>query len=167
MIDGEEEEERFATVRFGSLLPESIELPSRTLQQLSGDNRLADAGVMPSGLQRRVAVAWTTEMAEMTCAHVRVLVGQQFGLPWLAAGVATFVLLHPRAETELYPGDLTAMALSAHAALLEFAPTETKAMLQADFNWMEQTYAFDDSRELLRGAQENLRRARRLAGLLN
>jgi hypothetical protein len=144
-------------------ISDQMALPSVTLEDLSGDGSLAHAGLFPSGLVRRVAKAWTTPLNLLTCAQARVLVGQRFGLQWLAAPVAVFLSGHPRAECDLYPGDLMCMALRANAELLRFAPVETRALLGAEFSWMAEEFAFDPGGTLLREATDDLTRARKLA----
>jgi hypothetical protein len=83
----------------------------------------------------------------------------------LARPVALFVAGHPRAECDLYPGDLTRATLRAAADMLQYAPTETRAMLAADFGWMAETFSFDEDGSVLREATALLDDARRLAGL--
>jgi hypothetical protein len=143
-------------------ISDQMALPSATLEDLSGDGSLADAGLFPSGLVRRVAKAWTTPLNRLTCAQARVLVGQQFGLQWLAAPVAVFLSGHPRAECDLYPGDLMCVALRAHAELLRFAPVQTRALLGADFSGMAEEFAFDPDGTVLREATDDLATARKL-----
>ncbi|WP_296597426.1 contact-dependent growth inhibition system immunity protein [Phenylobacterium sp.] len=146
-------------------ISDQMALPSATLESLSGDGSLVDAGLFPSGLVRRVAKAWTTPLNLLTCAQARVLVGQKFGLQWLAAPVAVFLSGHPRAECDLYPGDLMCMALKAHVELLRFAPVETRKLLGVDFSWMAEEFSFDPDGTLLREATDDLTTARRLAGI--
>lgn len=150
---------------FSGFISDRVALLSATLESLSGDRSLSDATMFPSGLMTRVARAWTTPLNRLTCAQVRVLVGQKFGLQWLATPVAVFLSRHPQAECDLYPGDLMCMALRAHAELLWFAPLETRALLGADFSWMAEEFAFDPKGTLLRAATDDLTRARKLAGL--
>jgi hypothetical protein len=71
------------------------------------------------------------------------LVGQRFGLKWLAAPVATFVALYPQAECDLYPGDLSINALIVWREIFEHAPDEARSMLSADFSWIDDNIAAD------------------------
>lgn len=164
MYDEDIDAESIGDRLFSSFLAAPEAMPEADLLALSGDSRLAKPGPFPSGLIRRVTKAWTTPMRQLTGAQVRVLVGQQFGLPWLAAPVAAFLVRHPTAECDLYPGDLMRAALRAHKGFLEFAPAETRALLACDFGWMAQVYDFDPDGVLYREATDDLTSARRLAG---
>lgn len=158
-------EEVVGDCALSEFISDQLALSCATLESLSGDRSLARAGLFPSGLVRRVAKAWTTPLNQLTCAQARVLVGQKLGLQWLAAPVAVFLGGYPRAECDLYPGDLMCMALRAHAELLRFAPVETRTLLGADFGWMAEEFAFDPDGALLREATDDLARARKLAGV--
>lgn len=165
-MDEQAVEEVVGDLLLSGFISDQVVLPSATLQDLSGDGSLAGAGLFPSGLVMRVAKAWTTPLNRLTCAQTRVLVGQKFGLQWLAAPIAVFLRDHPRAECDLYPGDLMCAALRAHAELLRFAPVETRALLGDDFSWMAEEFAFDPDGTLLREATDDLTKARQLAGLI-
>lgn len=145
-----------------SFLADPTVMPDVSLTALSGDSSLAKPGLFPSGLMKRVAKAWTTPLSQLTCAHARVLVGQKFGLGWLAPPVAEFLIQHPHAECDLYPGDLMRGALCAHREFLEFAPDKARALFAGDFGWMETVFAFDPDGRLYREAAEDLASARRL-----
>jgi hypothetical protein len=149
-----------------SFLADPAILPAVGLATLSGDARLSKPGLFPSGLMKRVAKAWTIPLSQLTCAHARVLVGQKFGLRWLAPAVAEFLIRHPRAECDLYPADLMCGALRAHREFLEFAPDNARALFAHDFAWMEATLAFDSDGRLYREATDDLASARRLSGLV-
>jgi hypothetical protein len=149
-----------------SFLADPTIMPAVSLETLSGDRRLARPGLFPSGLMKRVAKAWTTPLSQLSCAHARVLVGQKFGLRWLASPVAEFLIQHPRAECDLYPGDLICGALRAHREFLEFAPDNARALFAGDLAWMEATFAFDPDGRLYLEAIEDLASARRLLGLV-
>lgn len=165
MDDDDAYQEPVGDRALSELIAGQVTLCSARLQDLSGDASLADAGLFPSGLVRRVAKAWATPLNRLTCAQARVLVGQQFGLKWLAAPVAVFLTSHPRAECDLYPGDLMHGALRAYVEFLKFAPAETGALLREDVGWIGNAFAFDRDGSLLREATDDLARARRLAGL--
>ena len=164
-IFGEPDDELVGDLPISGFLSDRLLMPSESLSELSGDTSLADPGLFPSGLVKRVAKAWVAPLADITCAQVRVLVGQKFGLEWLARPVALFVAGHPRAECDLYPGDLTRMTLGAAAEMLRYAPTETRTMLATDFGWMAETFFFDPDGSLLRESEALLAEARRLAAL--
>lgn len=126
---------------FATLVGEQA-LPAETLERLTGDASYSNPGFR-SGLTLLIAAAWKKPLTELTCAQVRVLVGQRLGLQWLAAPVATFVRSSPGVECDLYPGDLTAAAFHACDDLLRHAPEETRAFLAADPSWMAKTYDWD------------------------
>jgi hypothetical protein len=161
----EPEEEIVGDLAISRFLSDRLLMPRQSLCELSGDTSLADPSQYPSGLVKRVAKAWVVPLAEITCAQVRVLVGQKFGLEWLARPVALFVAAHPQAECDLYPGDLTCGTLAAAGEMLQFAPAETRAMLATDFGWMDGAFAFDADGTLLRETKALLTEARRLADL--
>lgn len=161
----EPEEELVGDLPISGFLSDRLLMPGQSLLELSGDASLADPSQFPSGLVKRVAKAWVASLTEITCAQVRVLVGQKFGLEWLARPVALFVAAHPRAECDLYPGDLTRATLRAAGEMLPYAPTETRAMPATDFGWMVETYSFDADGSLLRETKAFLAEARRLAAL--
>jgi len=146
-------------------LGERIDLPNTNLLALTGDASLAEP-TFKSGLTERIAKAWITPLPELTGKQVRVLVGQMLGLPWLAKPVAMFLHQHPRAECDLYPGDLMSAALRAHQHFSRFAPTEMQAVLSGDFGWMTEEFAFDRDGLLLREAMDDLTSARGAAGLI-
>jgi hypothetical protein len=160
----EPDDELVGDLPISGFLSDRLLMPRHSLCDLSGDASLADPSHYPSGLVKRVAKAWVAPLADITCAQVRVLVGQGVGLEWLARPVALFVVAHPRAECDLYPGDLTWATLRAAAEMLLYAPAETRAMLATDFGWMAETFSFDDG-NLLRQCQALLGEARRLAAL--
>lgn len=64
------------------------------------------------------------------------LVGQRFGLQWLARPVVTFATRYPQAECDLYPGDLTVNALVVWRDLAAFEPRATRIMLAGDYGWL-------------------------------
>ena len=148
-----------------SFLADPAALPEVNLATLSGDSSLTKPGFFPSGLMKRVSKAWATPLNQLTCTHARVLVGQKFGLRWLAPPVAEFLIRHPRAECDLYPADLMCGALRAHREFLEYAPDDARALFAGDFDWMEATFAFDRDGRLYREAREDLASARRLMDL--
>jgi hypothetical protein len=84
------------------------------------------------------------------------LVGQRFGLKWLAAPVATFVALYPQAECDLYPGDLSINALIVWREIFEHAPDEARSMLSADFSWIDDNIAADSKDSLSAEAKAGL-----------
>jgi len=119
-----------AVLIFASLTPTIS--PAASLLVLSGDATLIEPK-FKSGLTERVAKAWVTPLPELTGSQVRVLVSQRFGLRWLAKPVALFLQQHPRAECDLYTGDLMCAALRAYDDFLRFAPSEMRTVLGADF----------------------------------
>lgn len=131
-----------------------LALPTETLLNLSGDkSKLGWSWLFKSGLEKRVIAAWQQPLNELTCGHCRMLVGQRFGLEWLAAPVATFVALYPHAECDLYPGDLSANALIAWCDIFEHAPTEARRMLSADFSWIDEEISANAENDLLMQAK--------------
>ena len=164
-IFGELEDELVGDLPIAGFLSDRLLMPSQNLCELSGDASLADPSQYPSGLVKRVAKAWVAPLVDITCAQVRILVGQKFGLEWLARPVALFVAAHPQAECGLYPGDLTHATLSAAEEMLRNASVETRVMLATDFGWMAEAFSFDPEGGLLRESQALLAKARRLAAL--
>lgn len=148
-----------------SFLADPETMPAASLAVLSGDARPAKPGLFPSGLMKRVANAWLTPLNQLTGAQARVLVDQQRGLRWLASPVAEFLIKHPYAECDLYPGDLMCSALRAYRELLEFAPEKARALFAGDFEWMQTVFAFDPGGALYREAATDLASARRLLGV--
>ena len=57
-------------------------------------------------------------------------------MQWLARPVTTFVERYPRAECDLYPGDLTVIALVVWRDLATYAPDATRRMLAQDYGWL-------------------------------
>lgn len=147
------------------LLADATRFPTSSLLALSGDTSLSEPNFR-SGLTERIAEAWTTPLPELTGAQVRVLVGQKLGLRWLAAPVSSFLHQNPRAECDLYPGDLMCAALHAHDQFLLFAPREMRAVLSDDFEWMEEEFASDRDGGMLREAMDDLKSARSAVGRL-
>jgi hypothetical protein len=132
-------------------------LPEETLLELTGDkSKLRASSRKSSGLEERVAVAWEQPLKTLSCRQFRMLVGQGFGLRWLAAPVAEFVALYPSAECDLYPGDLAINALIAGQDILEHAPNEAAAMFAADFSWLDNEIADAPTNDLLRRARDGL-----------
>jgi hypothetical protein len=126
---------RNGTASLLEFLPDET-LPSETLLELTGDNSKAKRSWFPSGLEKRVAAAWVIPMTDLNCAQCRMLMGQRLGLPWLARAVTTFVTRYPKAECDLYPGDLTMNAVIAWRDLASYAPEETSKMLALNFDWV-------------------------------
>lgn len=126
---------RDGTARLLDFLPEES-LPSASLCDLTGDTAKAEVGDFWSGLERRIADAWIVPASDLTCGQCRMLVGQRLGLRWLARPVATFAMRYPQAECDLYPGDLTVIALVVWRDLVAFAPEETHLLLERDYGWL-------------------------------
>lgn len=159
------DKEAVGDLTLSSFLQPSDAMPTSSLLELSSDASLVQVGILPSGLAERVAKAWATPLSQLSCAQARVLVGQKFGLRWLAAPVAVFLQEHPRAECDLYPGDLMCAALRAHEQFLRFAPLQTRSLLEGDFNWMGVEFAFEADSSLLREATDDLAAARLIASV--
>lgn len=159
----ENDEVSIGEVPISNLLTEPLALVPASLLMLTGDASLAEPH-FKSGLAARVAEAWTTPLPDLTGAQVRTLVGQRFGLRWLAQPVAEVLQRHPRAECDLYPGDLMCAALRAYDDFLRFAPSEMLKVLSGDFEWMVQEFSFDSEGQLLREAIADLQRARAAVG---
>jgi len=144
----------------GEVLRHGLDQGARTLEQLSGQT--IDPPYETS-LIERVAEAWETPLRSLTCAQVCMLVGQQFGMQWLAKPVLRLLAIAPRAEFRFYPGDLTLGALQAHRDLMSHAPAETRAWLNGDFDWMAEAFAFSEG--LPDEAAQALSAARKAAAL--
>jgi len=130
MIDTREGQERLL-----AFLPDCL-LPQTSLAELTGDTAKANAGQWASGLVQRVAEAWTVPASELNCGQCRMLVGQRLGLRWLAEPVTRFVVDYPQAECDLYPGDMTVIALTVWRDLAIYAPAGTRRMLAQDYEWL-------------------------------
>jgi len=142
-------------VALSALVPDWI-APTSSLAHLSGDASLADAGNAVEGLEYRIAIAWSTPLLQLSCAQARLLVGQRFGIEWLARPVALFVTAQSHAECDLYPGDLSIVALVSWRAFYSYAPSETISMLRTDFRWLSSDLQSDPSDELVRDAHRHL-----------
>jgi hypothetical protein len=154
-----DDDEHFADRRFFDF----VELPGPagvSLERLSG-LRASDPPYATNMIADHEA-AWRTGLAVLTFRQVRLLVGQQSGLQWLARPVLDFVSARPAAEADYYPGDLAVAVLNAAEAMLEWAPAPFREWLAGDFAWAEA--AFGDSRSALRDFERSLARARALAG---
>lgn len=123
------------TARLLDFVPEEA-LPLVSLCELTGDTAKARIGLSCSGLERRVANAWAVPANDLTCGQCRLLVGQRLGLKWLARPVATFAMRYPQAECDLYPGDLTVIALVALRDLAVHAPHEIRRLVAGDYGWL-------------------------------
>lgn len=123
------------TARLLDFVPDET-LPPESLCELTGDSAKAKVGAFCSGLERRVADAWLLPAADLTCGQCRLLVGQRFGLQWLARPVMTFAARYPQAECDLYPGDLTVAALVAWRDLAAVEPEAIRFMLAGDYGWL-------------------------------
>lgn len=134
-------------------------LPASSLLLLTGDQHLVSAPPGKSGLEARVAAAAVLPLNQLTCGQVRLLVGQQIGLRWLAKPVAAFCATHSLVQCDLFPGDLTVSALKAWKTLFEFAPAETRLMISADLNWIAEDVA-ETGDPFFKEALENLSAAR-------
>jgi hypothetical protein len=139
-----------------------LSLPAETLLDLSGDqSKLGWSWFFKSGLEKRIIAAWQQPLNELTCGQCRMLVGQRFGLKWLAAPVSTFVALYPQAECDLYPGDLSINALIAWREIFGHAPDEARQMLSADFSWINEEITDFTESDLFMRAKAGLRDARK------
>ena len=127
--------------RFADLLSGHVHLPQASLAELSGARGRSD---FRSSLVERVEAAWETPVRSLLCRQVRVLVGQKFGLEWLARPAALFVTLYPQVECEYYPGDLTIAVLRALREIDGFAPVETSTLIRADYKWLDDVFAEDE-----------------------
>lgn len=121
--------------RLLDFLPDQT-LPSESLLDLTEDKSKVTTFSFASGLEERIAEVWVIPMADLNCGQCRMLVGQRFGLPWLARPVAAFVARYPLAECDLYPGDLTVNAIMAWRELVRYAPDETALILALDLQWL-------------------------------
>lgn len=136
-------------------------LPEATLLELSGDSSKVRWSLLAkSGLAERVAIAWKQPLNQITCGQCRVLVGQRFGIRWLASAVSVFVKRFPYAQCDLYPGDLTVASLIAWNEFLDHAPSEAAQMFAADYGWIDGELEANPADDLLIKARAGLRDAR-------
>lgn len=147
----------FTDVNFNSVSGKI--LPSLSVLDLSRDPRLSEKAPFSSGLVERVAGAATVPLNDLTCAQVRLLVGQGVGLQWLAKPVASFCAQHPRGQCDIFPGDLTVNALRYWRIFLSLAPRETKVMISADLEWLADDVA-ETNDPLFKEALQGLNAAR-------
>jgi hypothetical protein len=140
MMD-EEARRDVSDARFADLLAGHCTLPRDSLAKLSGGSGRSS---FRSGLVERVEAAWETPVDALRCAQVRVLVGQKFGLEWLARPVALFVWHHPAVACEHYAGDLTVACLRALREIEHIAPAEAAAVIEADHGWLEDEFGDDE-----------------------
>jgi hypothetical protein len=113
-----------------------------TLASLSGDYwRLA-----PDDLRTTVTLtveqAWHSPIEEMTCEHLRMLVGQKMGLRWISGAVAEFVDRHPTIEITHYAGELAMLALYALPDIEASDPAAAAHLRSLDYSWMEDLFSF-------------------------
>jgi len=134
-------------------------LPASSILSLTGDQHLIGLHPGKTGLEARVAAAAVLPLNQLTCGQVRLLVGQQIGLRWLAKPVAAFCAQHSQAQCDIFPGDLTINALRAWETFLEYAPNETRKMISADLSWLVDDVA-ETSDGLFEEALQNLYAAR-------
>ena len=123
------------TARLLDFVPDET-LPITSLHELTGDTAKARGGVFSSELERRVADAWLRPAADLTCGQCRMLAGQRLGLQWLVHPLVTFAVRYPQAECDLYPGDLTVIALVIWRDLAIFAPDAAQLLLSQDYTWL-------------------------------
>jgi hypothetical protein len=123
------------TARLLDFVPDET-LPSASLFELTGDTAKVNVGAFSSGLERRVADAWVLPAIDLACGQCRMLLGQRLGLQWLARPVMTFAMRYPQAECDLYPGDLTVIALVVWRDLAAFEPEATRLLLAGNYGWL-------------------------------
>lgn len=137
-------------------------MPETTLLAVTGDKGKIRIGWWPSGLMQRVKRSWTTPLPDLSCGQYRMLVGQGFGLEWLARPSALFVQRYPRAECDLYAGDLTTNLLLKWREIARYAPEEMRAVVMLDFEWMVREVNSVTDDHLGREALAALAEARRM-----
>ena len=155
-------DEDFSDEFMAHVLGSHFVMTTKTLAQLSGHP--ASDPPYETDIIRDIEIAWDTPLSRLTCRQVHDLVGQQFGLEWLAAPVAVFVRLYPAAICEFYSGDLTLAMLRAHEKFFQFAPAQMQDFLRCDLHGLSEYLDFDEG-ELLAEASTLLNKARTLAGL--
>ena len=109
----------------------------------------------------RASLAWTTPVDRLSCEQARLLISQKMGLEWLAVPVTTFVRAYPKAWVTFYSGDFSFAALRAFPQLLEVAPSDARAMMDADFDWLVDEMKNDPHRA--RDVRDTITNARTLA----
>ncbi|HEX8586270.1 MAG TPA: contact-dependent growth inhibition system immunity protein [Allosphingosinicella sp.] len=128
----------------------SFKRPGASLADLSGE-RFKSPPDFKSYVTTTAVAAWEQPIGRLTCEHVRLLTGQQFGLKWLGRPVAQFVEMYPAAEVTFYPGDLTMAALQAFEEIAAHDPDAARLLREADYGWMRERFTF--SRSLVREAE--------------
>lgn len=151
---------RNGAARLLDFLPDQ-ELPNKSLAELTASKARKPSLFPVSSLQKRVERASIIPLSALDCGQCRMLVGQRFGLRWLARPVAVFVSRYPFAECDLYPGDLSVNALRAWRDFDMYAPKETALMIGTDFVALEKEASDDDdARSIVREAIAALTEAR-------
>nr|WP_257215170.1 contact-dependent growth inhibition system immunity protein [Sphingomonas sp. R-74633] len=112
----------------------------------------------------RVARAWATPLPDLNCAQYRLLIGQRFGLEWLAEPAARFVARYPLAACDLYPGDLTVNLLIAWREIAAHAPEAMRSVVALDLGWMARGRDSLPEGDILHEAMAGLAEARRVVG---
>jgi len=128
----------------------SSALPAETLEQLSGDQFYATKHPDESGLMKRVRLAWTKSMRDLTFEDVRTLTLQKLGLAWLAPAVVEFVTKYPATDCGVYPGDLTVASLLAWRQLHSIVPAETERMIGGDFAFLRDDPSVQEPHSIIR-----------------
>jgi hypothetical protein len=143
----------------------STELPSETLEELSSDHFYSTKHANETGLMERVRLAWTKPARELSCAEVRTLTLQKFGLQWLGRAVVEFVTKYPTADCGGYPGDLTVASLLAWRELHAVAPSETKRMIKGDYAFLRDDPDVHEPHSIIKDGVDALNEAQaQLAG---
>jgi hypothetical protein len=117
--------------------------PNSSLAELAG-YRMQAPRTLRTYVTTTVEKAWDTPLRALSCEQVRMLVGQKFGLEWLAVAVAHFVHEHPAAEISYYPGDLTLSALRAFDRIEQISAAAAGLLRNSDYTWMAGCYTFSD-----------------------
>jgi hypothetical protein len=129
---------------FSAYVPaEAFAKPGSSLAELSG-HRMKAPVALRTYVTTTVEKAWDTPLQALSCEQVRMLIGQKFGLEWLAVAVAYFVHDYPAAELYYYPGDLTLSALRAFDRIEKISSAAACLLRDTDYSWIAECYKFSD-----------------------
>ncbi len=129
---------------FFAFIPEiAVSDYTSSLAELSGFNEKLGPDDFQTSLTQAVEKAWETSICDLTCAQVRMLVGQKMGLEWIAEPVGQFIQNHPSADIDFYPGDLTLAALRAFDKIAAHSERAASLIRNADYSWIETELDFE------------------------
>ncbi len=129
---------------FFAYVPElAIEDYAGTLEALSGYSMKLGPDDWRSNVTETIEKAWETAICDLSCAEMRMLVGQKMGLEWIAEPVGQFIKNHPSADIDFYPGDLTLAALRVFDEIAGHSENAASLIRTADYSWIDTELDFE------------------------